>query len=144
MYKHILFATELGEDSRQIGDKVSQMAALANSRVTVLHVIEPMPSAYAMGEIGVYFDAEEEKRKVKIRALDSLKPCIANMNVSESDVVIATGIVSKKVLAYAEEYDADLIIVGSHGRHGLQLLLGSNANAILHGAKCDVLAVRLK
>ncbi len=38
---------------------------------------------------------------------------------------------------------ADLIICGSHGRHGLSLLLGSTANAILHGAKCDVLTVRL-
>ena len=39
---------------------------------------------------------------------------------------------------------ADLIVVGSHGRHGLALLLGSTANDVLHGAPCDVLAVRLK
>ncbi|MBA6354230.1 universal stress protein, partial [Colwellia sp. BRX9-1] len=38
--------------------------------------------------------------------------------------------------------NVDLIITGSHGVHGLQLLLGSTCNAILHGAKCDVLAVR--
>ena len=38
---------------------------------------------------------------------------------------------------------ADLIIVGSHGRHGLALLLGSTANGVLHGATCDVLAVRV-
>lgn len=36
----------------------------------------------------------------------------------------------------------DLIAVGSHGRHGVGLLLGSTANAVLHGARCDVLAVR--
>ena len=35
-------------------------------------------------------------------------------------------------------------MVGSHGRHGLALLLGSTANDVLHGAPCDVLAVRLK
>ena len=38
----------------------------------------------------------------------------------------------------------DLIVVGSHGRHGLALLLGSTANDVLHGAPCDVLAVRLQ
>ena len=38
----------------------------------------------------------------------------------------------------------DLIVVGSHGRHGLALLLGSTANDVLHGAPCDVLAVHLK
>ena len=35
------------------------------------------------------------------------------------------------------------IVVGSHGRHGLALLLGSTASGVLHGAKCDVLAVRI-
>ena len=39
--------------------------------------------------------------------------------------------------------DFDLIVVGSHGRHGLALLLGSTANGVLHGANCDVLAVRV-
>ncbi len=43
----------------------------------------------------------------------------------------------------AEENDADLIVIGSHGRHGIQLLLGSTANSVLHGAACDVLAVRI-
>jgi len=43
----------------------------------------------------------------------------------------------------AEELDPDLIVVGSHGRHGLALLLGSTANGVLHGATCDVLAVRV-
>ena len=38
----------------------------------------------------------------------------------------------------------DLIVVGSHGRHGLALLLGSTADAVLHHAKCDVMAVRLQ
>ncbi|TNF89176.1 MAG: universal stress protein, partial [Gammaproteobacteria bacterium] len=38
---------------------------------------------------------------------------------------------------------ADVIVVGSHGRHGLALLLGSTANGVLHGATCDVLAVRV-
>ncbi|WP_163009288.1 universal stress protein, partial [Pseudomonas viridiflava] len=44
----------------------------------------------------------------------------------------------------ASKRDCDLIVIGSHGRHGLALLLGSTANDVLHGAPCDVLAVRLK
>ena len=43
----------------------------------------------------------------------------------------------------AEEIGADLIVVGSHGRYGLALLMGSTANGVLHGATCDVLAVRV-
>ena len=37
----------------------------------------------------------------------------------------------------------DVIVVGSHGKHGLALLLGSTANGVLHGANRDVLAVRV-
>jgi universal stress protein A len=44
----------------------------------------------------------------------------------------------------ARELRCDLVVVGSHGRHGLALLLGSTANDVLHGAQCDVLAVRLQ
>lgn len=44
----------------------------------------------------------------------------------------------------AEENNVDLIVVGSHGRKGIKMLLGSTANAVLHHAGCDVLAVRLK
>lgn len=44
----------------------------------------------------------------------------------------------------AEEQKADLIVIGSHGRHGLGRLLGSTANGVLQGAPCDVLAVRIR
>ncbi|MDB4308535.1 universal stress protein, partial [Porticoccaceae bacterium] len=43
----------------------------------------------------------------------------------------------------AKENHIDLIVVGSHGRHGLALIFGSTSNSVLHGATCDVLAVRI-
>ena len=48
-----------------------------------------------------------------------------------------------EIHAKGEELGADLIVVGSHGRYGLALLMGSTANGVLHGATCDVLAVRV-
>ena len=50
----------------------------------------------------------------------------------------------QEIHALAKAQNCDLIVVGSHGRHGLALLLGSTANDVLHGAPCDVLAVSLK
>ena len=47
------------------------------------------------------------------------------------------------IVQTAVDRQADLIVVGSHGRHGLALLLGSTASSVVHHAKCDVLAVRL-
>lgn len=49
-----------------------------------------------------------------------------------------------EIIRVATENQVDLIVVGSHGRHGLALLLGSTANGVLHHAPCDVLAVRLQ
>ncbi|MFP6816664.1 MAG: universal stress protein [Pseudomonadales bacterium] len=43
----------------------------------------------------------------------------------------------------ARTIGADLIVVGTHGRHGLQLIKGSTANAVLHGVQCDALSVRV-
>jgi hypothetical protein len=44
---------------------------------------------------------------------------------------------------FAEEWDADLVIMGSHGRTGLaRLLLGSVARNVLHHASCSVLVIR--
>jgi universal stress protein A len=57
---------------------------------------------------------------------------------------LAYGQHRQEVNSLANEQGCDLTVVGSHGRHALALLLGSTANDILHGAPCDVLAVRLK
>ena len=54
------------------------------------------------------------------------------------------GPTKSQIQEIAESIGIDLIICGSHGRHGLSLLLGSTANAVLHHATCDVLAIRIK
>ena len=53
------------------------------------------------------------------------------------------GVPGQEIVRIAEQEHIDLIVVGSHGRHGLALLLGSTANSVLHHAGCDVMAVRL-
>ena len=73
---------------------------------------------------------------------EELKIALAQLNPTVGDL---SGNMHKIREAHktAREQGADLIIVGSHGRHGLALLLGSTANGVLHGASCDVLAVRV-
>jgi len=65
------------------------------------------------------------------------------LNIEDSHRHLVVGRPETEIHHIAEEIGADLVIVGSHGRHGLALLLGSTANGVLHGAKCDVLAVRI-
>ena len=60
----------------------------------------------------------------------------------EKSVVI--GQPAHEIRNLAESGNFDLIVIGSHGRHGLGLILGSTANGVLHGAPCDVYVVRIK
>ena len=61
----------------------------------------------------------------------------------DDQMQIAFGHPRQEIHRVATDQQCDLIVVGSHGRHGLALLLGSTANDVLHGAPCDVIAVRL-
>jgi len=66
------------------------------------------------------------------------------LDVAKDEQWLEIGSPKLEIVRIAEENNVDLIVMGSHGRHGLALLLGSTANGVLHYAKCDVLAVRLK
>ena len=69
-----------------------------------------------------------------------MKKFIEKTGISKENQQIKFGYPKTVILEKANEINADLIVIGSHGRRGVQLLLGSTANAILH---CDVLAVRV-
>ena len=57
--------------------------------------------------------------------------------------IIVLGKPEVEIHGAAKDLGTDLIVIGSHGRHGIALLMGSTANGVLHGASCDVLAVRV-
>lgn len=144
MYKHILFASELNETKSYIEDKVMQLQQLTKAKVSIIHVVEPIPEVYYGGIYGVVpnLNSTDSNKLLEEHAKNLLQPLAKRLNVSAQDLHIPVGHVSSEILAFAENENVDLIITGSHGVHGLQLLLGSTSNAILHGAKCDVLAVR--
>ena len=63
--------------------------------------------------------------------------------IPASQVHCILGDPADEIHKLAEQLQADLIVIGTHGRSGLKLLLGSTANAVLHGVKRDVLAVKV-
>ena len=144
IYKHILMAADLANEDRTVEKKVAEIQIMTKAKLSIMHVIEPLPPAYIGGETGVipeYINIDEALTR---NALASLNKISERLNIPETSLATATGSINSEILRYAAEKEVDLIVVGSHGRHGLQLLLGSTANAILHHANCDVLSVRLK
>jgi universal stress protein A len=138
MYKNILFATDLTEDTDYLIEKVRAMRGLTGAKLNLIHVVEPLPG-YSYAYLGI----EDIEGQLLDEARQTIEKLALTLNVNKTDVYIEVGPTKTKILKIADDVGADLIISGSHGRHGLSLLLGSTANAILHGAKCDVLTVRL-
>jgi universal stress protein A len=87
------------------------------------------------------FDLERELLDVAGKQMDLLG---TRLGVPQVDCHIESGGTGRTILRIAEEISADLIVLGSHGRHGLAILLGSTARTVLNDAPCDVLAVRIK
>lgn len=138
MYKHILFATDLTEDTDYLVEKVRAIRGYTGATLSLIHVVEPLPG-YSYAYLGI----EDIEGQLIEEARQSIEKLGEKLNVVKKDQFVEVGPTKTKILKVAEDINADLIICGSHGRHGLSLLLGSTANAILHGAKCDVLTVRL-
>lgn len=138
MYTHILLATDLTDETDYIINKVRTIRGYTGAKLNIVHVVEPLPG-YSYAYLGV--------EDIEGQLIDEAKTAIAKLgnelSVEGKDQWVEVGPTKNKILSVAESIGADLIVCGSHGRHGLSLLLGSTANAILHGAKCDVLTVRL-
>jgi len=138
MYKHILLATELTDDTSFLTKKVKLLRELTDAKLSLIHVVEPLPG-YSYAYLGI----EDIEGQLIQESKKALAKMAKKLEVKEKDCWIEVGPTKSKILEVADEVKADLIVCGSHGRHGLSLLLGSTANAIIHNAKCDVLIVRL-
>ncbi len=134
-YSHILYATDLSDTSKEADTKAVELTKKFSARLSLAHIIEPIPAygypGFADLESPIIDQAKQELAKLGLK-----------LKVAAEDQHIEFGSVKTQILQIAEELKIDLIIIGSHGRHGLSRLLGSSAHAIVHGAHCDVLTVR--
>ena len=81
--------------------------------------------------------------ELQVKSEKRLQDIAKAHGVPEQNVHSLIGNAADEIHDLAEVTGADVIVIGTHGQSGLKLLLGSTANAVLHGAKCDVLAVRV-
>ncbi|MEX1236767.1 MAG: universal stress protein [Pseudomonadales bacterium] len=139
-YKHILVGVDLTEESNQVAKRACALSRAFSAKLSCLHVIEPLSLAYG-GDIPM--DLSTIQEQIQETAKTHLAEFAARLGVGADDQYLIFGRPESEIHTLANEIGADLIVVGSHGRHGLALLLGSTANGVLHGAPCDVLAVRV-
>lgn len=140
-YNHILVAVELTPNYDELPCKKGQaLAQQSGAKLTLIHAVEHMSSYGAAYGIAAGADIEEMLMQ---NAREEMIKLGNRLQVPSSQQIVKIGPAKLVILEEAERLGADLIVMGSHGRSGVRLLLGSTANAVLHGAKCDVLAVRI-
>ena len=143
-YKNILIAIDFSPASAQVIDRGLQLAQQNNANVHLVHVIEnilPLDFAYEPITTPDWY-AETEEHILK-HAQDNMAKVREKHQLDATKTEVLNGTPKIEIIQYASDHQIDLIVIGSHGRHGFQRLLGSTANPILHNAHCDVLAVRI-
>lgn len=142
MYRHLLVATDFEASALHALDLALLLAPPADARVTIVHVVAPPPSAYALYAEGLSWPTDEMDE----RAQEMLDEVVARARLAYPKVSgrLATGEPWEAILEAAKQESADLIVTGTHGRHGLKrLLLGSVAERVVRTAPVPVLTVPL-
>jgi universal stress protein A len=141
-YRHLMAAVDFARDTEQVCERAAELARLFQARLDLVHVVEPIivePAYDVLPALPAGFDAQ-----MQARARKELVKIGDRYGIPPERCWLEVGSTKTSILRRAEQEDIDLIVLGSHGRHGVALLLGSTANAVLHGSPCDVLAVRVQ
>lgn len=142
-YQHILIAADFSKHRDEVCQRAREIAQQHHAKLSICHIVEDYPLTDFAYEPMISIDID-----MREALLEAGKKQISNMaqtlDIGIDNQWVEYGNPSHDIVRIADEHKVDLIVVGSHGRHGIQLLLGSTANGVLHHAKCDVLAVRLK
>ena len=142
MYKNILIATNLNKESNTLMTRAKELAKSSNATLNLVHIVEYTPMMYGGGEFAIPLDTGIEE-KLKTEAEEKLAAQAKKHNISKEHQFLEMGATKDQIISLAEEIKADLILVGTHDQHGLALLFGSIAGAILRSTPCDVLAIRV-
>ncbi len=141
MYKNILLASDFSPEAERAERRAVEVAQKYGAQLSLVHVVDYYPSMQLEGGLAMLPNIEE---RLNEKAKEDMDACVARLGIKFQNTHIGHGPPKGVIIDYAAEIEADLIVLGSHGRHGFGLLLGSTATGVLHIAKCDVLAVRVQ
>lgn len=136
-FRTILHPTDFSERSQDAFELACVLTRDHGSRLVLLHVTDP-PTIAAYGQSVVPLDSEKLRQEAEAR-LDGLEVPHADVRAERR---LVEGVPAAEVLRIAQEIEADVIVMGTHGRTGLKrLLMGSVAEQVVREANCPVLTV---
>ena len=142
-YTHILMAIDFTKSGEQILAKALDIAERNNAKLSMLHVVEYIPPVdYANDPMAINWGVGDNEM------LEQAKKSLQNFSKQHSlknvDLSVEFGRPKQVISQFVKDQQCDLVIIGSHGRHGISLLLGSTASAVLHAMPCDILTLKIE
>jgi nucleotide-binding universal stress UspA family protein len=144
LFDTILFANDFSENSEHAFDYALTMAKKFEAKLIIIHVInEPVDlRGFYVPHIS-FENLEKEIAESAEKMMD--KFCRTKIkDFSKFETMVISGIPYEEIIKQAEELNAGLIVLGTHGRKGLDhILFGSTAERVVRNAPCPVMSVRL-
>jgi universal stress protein A len=140
-YRQILAAIDLTEDSRSVARRAVEIARATHGSVHLLHVVEFVPVEPMSDTMVPVVQIDDQ---MLARARSQIAALAAELGLPAESATVQAGSAKSEILRYAREQHADLIVLGCRERHGLSILVNRTEDTVLHGAPCDVLAVRVR
>lgn len=137
-YHHILVPIDFSNGSKRAMERAMDFIQYYPAKLSIVTVVEPLPAvAYS------YMGSADIEEEMITHAKQELSNWGQRYQISLTDQHVISGHTKTEISATAKKLDCDLIIIGSHGHHGLlSHLLGSTSQAVSNHATCDVLIVR--
>jgi universal stress protein A len=143
IYQNILVAIDLHPTCDEIILKRAHELANASSKPATLSIIHAVEHINAYGVAQAYPAVINLEDEMRAEAKNQLAQLAKKFSIPENQQYVEVGSPKVVILEKMKQLKTDLIIIGSHGRHGIGLLFGSTASAVIHHLSCDALVVKI-
>ena len=143
VYGRILLAVDLTAESRAIGRRARALADALGAELQAITVVEPIPIVTPIPPEPVGPQMLTTQAELVQIAQERLAQLARDLDIAPARASVSVGAIKSEIIRVASDRQVDLIIIGSHERHGLAFLIKPTEEALVRRAPCDVLAVRL-
>lgn len=142
-YRNILVAVDGSDESDTILSRALKVAENNNAQISVVLVFEPLLGHYSFELNMSDFEKVQQEHQARVAEEIQRRLSVLSPPIPADNLHLRRGRPAAEIKKLTAELDIDLLIIGSHGHNPVRAVLGSTANAVLHGIECDVLTVRV-
>ncbi|MBD8084053.1 universal stress protein [Chryseobacterium caseinilyticum] len=139
---NIVLPVDFGDKTEQLVEGAIKFAKQLGAKINLIHVA-PMEIGFAIGDMGYQYFPEIEENEIReeLVLLNKINQRILSQDV-DCEHLLKQGVAKDIILEYADDKNADYIVMGSHGRSGIyDVFVGSLTKGITRDSKIPVLVL---